>query len=105
MASTVALSLWTSSKLIQTRNAGNANPNIHSQTHKFSRVVLRTTEIENIEILADPPNAFKLLNPKNTDTEQPAAKLSDETNKSAAQPQQQHKVSPKNDDLFSAQEK
>lgn len=64
--------------------------------HCGSKLVdIKTTEIENIEILADPPNAFKLLNPKATEMEQPAAKLSDETNKSAAQPhqQQQHKVS------------
>lgn len=65
--------------------------------HCGSKLVdIKTTEIDNIEILADPPNAFKLLNPKATETEQPVLKLTDETNKSAAQPhqqQQQHKVS------------
>jgi hypothetical protein len=48
--------------------------------HCGSKLVdIKTTEIENIEILADPQNAANILKPKSIETE-PSQKLSDETN-------------------------
>jgi len=52
--------------------------------HCGSKLVdIKTTEIENIEILADPQNALTILKPKSIESE-PSQKLSDETNKTTS---------------------
>jgi hypothetical protein len=65
--------------------------------HCGSKLVdIKTTEIDNIEIIADPQDALKMLQPKSTQIEHSPSfnKLTDETNKLVAQQQNNNFLKP-----------
>ena len=66
-----------------------------TESYLYNWFFQRTTDIENIEIIADPQDALKMLQPKASQIEHTPSfnKLTDETNRLAAQPQQQQTTS------------